>query len=205
MSNSVTKETMMANNSGVSNSMSGHKWGVVGDDRGVVGDDRGVVGQGVGNDRSVNSVSDSRGMVARGSGMILRVLGLAVVGDISNISVITIDVVVDVLDSAIRKSHGVRSLGVTSTIRRLGSIEVSLGVVITHGVCVAVGCGGVIAGGGVVTTMHRGVDSVGHDRGVDTMSQDGGVDQTMTVERGAVSGGEESRDTSEGLEEKMMT
>ena len=132
MSNSVTKETMMANNSGVSNSMSGHKWG-------VVGDDRGVVGQGVGNDRSVNSVSDSRGMVARGSGMILRGLGLAVVGDISNISVITIDVVVDVLDSAIRKSHGVRSLGVTSTIRRLGSIEVSLGVVITHGVCVAVG------------------------------------------------------------------
>ena len=200
MSNSVSKETMMADNSGVSNSMSGHKGG--------------VVGNGVGNDWGVDSVSDSRSMVGRGSRVVLGVLGLAVVGDISNISIVTIDVVVDVLDSAIRKSDGVRSLGVTSTVRRLGSIEVSLGVVITDGVSVAVGRGGVIAGGAVVNAMdwgmhsvcyNRSVDSMGQDGSMNSMGQDGSVDsQAVPEEGGGVGGGEESRDTSEGLERKIL-
>ena len=212
MSNSVSKETM-ADNSGVSNSMRGHKGGVVGNG----------VGNGVSNDWGVDSVSDSGSVVGGGSGVVLRVLGLAVVGDISNVSIVTIDMVVDVLDSAIRKSHGVRSLGVTSTVRRLGSIEVSLGVVITDGVSVAVGRGGVIAGGGVVNAMdwgmhsvgnHRGVDSMGEDgsvnsmgqdRSVNSMGHDGSVDsQAVAEEGGGVGGGEESRETSEGLEKKIL-
>ena len=99
---------------------------MVGDGVDSVGDGMdSVVGDGVG-----DSMGEGRAMVSRGSGVVLWVLGLAVVGDISNVSIVTIDMVVDVLDSAIRKSHGVRSLGVTSTVRRLGSIEVSLGVVI---------------------------------------------------------------------------
>ena len=110
MSNSVTKETMMAYNSGVSNSMTGQ--------------DGGVVGQGVGHHWGVDSVSHSRGVVGGGGGVVFWVLGLAVVGHISNISVVIIGVVVDVLDSAIGKSNGVRSLGVTGTVGRLGSIEV---------------------------------------------------------------------------------
>ena len=217
MSNSVSKETM-ADNSGVSNSMRGHKGG--------------VVGNGVSNDWGVDSVSDSGSVVGGGSGVVLRVLGLAVVGDISNVSIVTIDVVVDVLDSAIRKSHGVRSLGVTSTVRRLGSIEVSLGVVITDGVSVAVGRGGVIAGGGVVNAMDWGMHSVGYNRGVDSMGQDGSVNsmgqdwsvdtmsqdrsvnsmghdgsvdsQAVAEEGGGVGGGQESRETSEGLEKKIL-
>ena len=212
MSNSVSKETM-ADNSGVSNSMRGHKGGVVGNG----------VGNGVSNDWGVDSVSDSGSVVGGGSGVVLRVLGLAVVGDISNVSIVTIDMVVDVLDSAIRKSHGVRSLGVTSTVRRLGSIEVSLGVVITDGVSVAVGRGGVIAGGGVVNAMdwgmhsvgyNRGVNSMGEDWSVDTMSQDrsvnsmshdGSVDsQAVAEEGGGVGRGEESRETSEGLVKKIL-
>ena len=161
MSNSVTKETMMAYNSGVSNSMTGQ--------------DGGVVGQGVGHHWGVDSVSHSRGVVGGGGGVVFWVLGLAVVGHISNISVVIIGVVVDVLDSAIRKSNGVRSLGVTGTVGRLGSIEVCLGVVVTHSVGVAVGGGGVIAGGvvgGSVNSVgHNGsVDCVGNNRSMNTMS-----------------------------------
>ena len=123
----------------------------------------------------------------------------------------------------IGKSNGVGTLGVASSVRGLGSIEVSLGVVVTDGVSVAVGRGGVIAGGGVVNAMdwgmhsvgnHRGVDSMGQDGSVDTMSQDrsvnsmghdGSVDsQAVAEEGGGVGGGEESRETSEGLEKKIL-
>ena len=76
MSNSVSKETM-ADNSGVSNSMRGHKGGVVGNGvgndwgvDGVVGDGVGnhgsvdsVVGDGVGDDGSVDGVSHNWGSV----------------------------------------------------------------------------------------------------------------------------------------------
>ena len=147
----------------------------------------------------------------------------ALVGDLSHIAVHMVSSVLHVLDPAIREGHRVRARDNTVGITRLGGIEVSLGVVVTDGVSVAVGRGGVIAGGGVVNAMdwgmhsvgnHRGVDSMGKDGSVNSMSQDrsvnsmghdGSVDsQAVAEEGGGVGGGEESRETSEGLEKKIL-
>merc|ERR1740131_254169 len=61
-------------------------------------------------------------MVSWGSMCNFRVLGLSIISDISNITIITIDM----MNSAIRKSNRVGSFSSTSTIRRLSSLEVSL-------------------------------------------------------------------------------
>jgi len=62
----------------------------------------------------------------------------SLVGDISNKSIISIGGVLDVLDSAIRKSNGVRSSNVGSTIGLFLSIEAGLGVVISNSIGVGV-------------------------------------------------------------------
>jgi len=66
------------------------------------------------------------GLVSRGGMDSLRVLGLAIIGHISHVSVIAIGTVVDMLDPAIRESHGVRSLGIAGTVRALRLLEVGL-------------------------------------------------------------------------------
>ena len=66
------------------------------------------------------------------------ILSLSIISDISNITIIVISVIVDMLDSAIRKSNRVGSLISTSTIRRLSSLEVRLGVVISNSIGVSV-------------------------------------------------------------------
>jgi len=71
-------------------------------------------------------------------------LGLGVdsgslVGDISDITVISVGDVLDVLDSAVGKSHGVSTLDIAGTIGSLLSVEVGLGVVISNGVGEGVG------------------------------------------------------------------
>jgi len=63
----------------------------------------------------------------------------SLVGDISDISIITVGRVLDVLDSAIRKGNGVRSGNIGSTIGLFLSVEVGLGVVISNSVGVGVG------------------------------------------------------------------
>merc|ERR1719322_1484273 len=63
----------------------------------------------------------------------------SLIGDISNISIITIGSVGHSLDSAIRKSNSVGSLNIAGSIRCLLSIEGSLGVVISNSVGVGVG------------------------------------------------------------------
>jgi len=63
----------------------------------------------------------------------------SLIGDISDISIITVGRVLDVLDSAIRKSNGVRSGNVGSTIGLFLSVEARLGVVISNSVGVGVG------------------------------------------------------------------
>jgi len=50
----------------------------------------------------------------------------SLIGDISDISIISVGRVLDVLDSAIRKSNGVRSSNVGSTIGLFLSIEAGL-------------------------------------------------------------------------------
>ena len=63
----------------------------------------------------------------------------SLIGDISDISIITVGRVLDVLDSAIRKSNGVRSGNVGSTIGLFLSVEARLGVVISNSIGVGVG------------------------------------------------------------------
>merc|ERR1712002_1055090 len=95
-------------------------------------DDRSMVDNRVSHNRGSSNISSSRGR---------WVLGLARVGHLSYIPVDVISVVVDSLDSAIRKVHGVRSLDQTSTVIGLGLLEGSLRVVIVDSVGVGVGGG----------------------------------------------------------------
>ena len=109
----------------------------------------------------------------------------SLIGDISDISVISVGGVFHVLDSAIGKSNGVRSLSGSSTIRSLLSVEVSLGVVIGNSIGVSVGgnligvgLGLVSWGRGVVSWSlddWGGVDGVGNNGGVHSMGNHGGV------------------------------
>ena len=126
---------------------------------------------------------DGGGGIGGGSMDSLGVLGSSLVGHISNISIITVGGVGDMLDSAVRKSNRVGSLGIAGTIRGLLSVEVGLGVVIGNSVGVGVG-GNLIRvnlslvgrGGGVVSrgsVDNRGVISRG---GMDGVSDDGSVD-----------------------------
>ena len=122
-----------------------------------------------------------------GRGDSLGVLSSSLVGHISNISIITIGGVGDMLDSAVRKGNRVGSLGIAGTIRGLLSVEVGLGVVISNSV--GVGVGGDLIGvdlslvgggrgmvsGGSMGNDRGSVDSVGNNRGgVDSVSNDGG-------------------------------
>jgi len=67
-------------------------------------------------------VSGGRGVV----GLEFGVLGFALIGDLSNISVVTVGGICHMLGSTIGKSNGVRSGGVTSSILGLSSVEGSL-------------------------------------------------------------------------------
>merc|ERR1719208_653802 len=86
-------------------------------------------------------VSGGRG-IGGGRGVVRLLLWVdsgSLIGDISDISIITIAGVLDMLDTSIGKSNGVRSSNVGGTIRLLLSIEVSLGVVISNSVGEGVG------------------------------------------------------------------
>merc|ERR1719317_834166 len=61
------------------------------------------------------------------------------ISHISNIASIAISLVSNMLGTAIRKSHRVRSLGIASTITCLSSVESCVGVVISYSVGVGVG------------------------------------------------------------------
>ena len=89
----------------------------------------------------VRSILHSLSVVSRGRGVGGggRVLSLSLISDLSDVAVVVIDVVVDVLDPAVRKSNGVRTLPLASSIIRLSSVEVGVGVVVSDGVLVGVG------------------------------------------------------------------
>ena len=124
----------------------------------------------------VRSILHSLSVVSRGRGVGGggRVLGLSVIGDLGDIAVVVVDVVVDVLDPAVGKSNGVRTLTLAGAIVGLSSVEVGVGVVVSYGVLVGVGGdligvhldrGSVVGGGGSVGrgSMHHMVDGSGVD------------------------------------------
>merc|ERR1719369_685290 len=97
-----------------------------------------------------------------------RSLGIdssAFIGDLSYVAVGVIGVVINMLDPAVRKSYGVRTLGIASSVTGLGSIEVRVRVVVSDGVVECVG------GDLVRVGFHS---SVSYNRGV--VDQRGRVD-----------------------------
>ena len=139
------------------------------------------------NGGSVDSMGNNRGGVdSVGNGDSLGVLGFTGVGDLSDVAINIVGVVVDGLDTAIGKVHLVGALNNTSAIVALGLAEGSLGVVVGNTIVVGVGgdlgqiTGSVASNRGCVgnSVDHRGsmdnrggvdnrgsVDSVGNDRG----------------------------------------
>ena len=107
-------------------------------------------------------------MVGRCRGVILGgswVVSLSFVGDISDKAIVSIGVVLDMLDTSIRKVDRVRSFHVAGSVTCLASAEHRLGVVVGHRVVVCVGrdlvrigrlgvvgglCWGMVGGGSVV-------------------------------------------------------
>merc|ERR1719237_1049309 len=140
---------------------------------------------------SVMSNRVGNGMDKRGSvvsnGDSLRVGSSARVGDLSDVTINVVGVVVDSLDTAVGKIDRVGSLNNTGAIVALGLAEGSAGVVVGNAIVVGVGGdlsqiansvdsdrGGVGNGGGV---DNRGsVDSVG------SMDNGGGVDNRGSVD-----------------------
>ena len=131
-------------------------------------------------------VSRSWGSLVGGSGLVGGLLGVdsgALVGDISDISIVSVRGVLHVLDSAVGKSDGVGSLDVAGSIGGLLTVEVGLGVIVSDGIGEAVG--------GDLIGVHLGLVSgswlVGwgsNNHGlVDSMSNNGGV-----VDNGGVVG-----------------
>ena len=85
-------------------------------------------------------------MISRGSGvvgLVLRVDTSSFIGDFSNISIITISGVGNMLSTTIGKSDRVPTTHYTSAITSLSSIEGSLGVVVSYGIFKGVWLGGV--------------------------------------------------------------
>merc|ERR1719211_916360 len=99
-------------------------------------------------------------MVSRGGGVVGLVLGVdsgSFIGDFSNISIISISGISNMLGTTIGKSNRVRTNSISVTSTGLSSIEGSLGVVISYGIFKSVGLSGAIIG-------SRGRDVVGRGR-----------------------------------------
>ena len=91
--------------------------------------------------RTGNSVGENRTSYGMGNrcGDNVREDGLAIVGDLGDVSIDVVGVVVDMLDPAIRQTDRVVALSGGSAIVRLLSVETGSGVVVSHGVLVGVG------------------------------------------------------------------
>ena len=74
-------------------------------------------------------------------GLVVVSLGVTIVGDISDVAGVTVDVIVDGLAAAIGENDGVRSLGVI-TVASLVVAHIDVGVVVLDGVVEAVVGGG---------------------------------------------------------------
>merc|ERR1719318_19639 len=69
----------------------------------------------------------------------LRVGSGTIIGDLGDVAVDRVGVVVHVLDPAVGKGNRVRTLSVAGTVAALASVEVGVGVVVSDGVVVGVG------------------------------------------------------------------
>jgi len=137
----------------------------------------------------LTSIGRDRGSMVRCGG--IWVDSSSFIGHISNITSITISLVVHVLETAIRESNGIRTLSIASTITSLGSVEVGFGVVISYSVGVGVWGGFIGIGRGMISwgsVDNRGMISWGSmdNRG---MISWGSMDNRGMVGRGSVDNG----------------
>jgi len=138
----------------------------------------------------LTSIGRDRGSMVRCRG--IWVDSSSIIGDISNIASIAISLVSNMLDTTIRKSNGIRSLSIASTITCLGSVEVGVGVVISYSIGVGVGGGHIRVSRGSISrgSMHnRGMVSWGSvdNRGMVSRSR---MDNRSSMDnRGMVSWG----------------
>jgi len=173
-------------------------------------------------------VSGGRGVSRGGGGLVstsggLRVGSGALIGHISDESVIAVGGVLHVLDPAVGKSNRVRSGNIGGTIGSLLGLEVGLGVVISHGVGEGVGAllgkvisnissldGGVVSvssvdnrggvgGGGVDDVVHGSMDGVSDNRGGVDSVVDRGVDKRGVDGVSDVLGGDRVERDNSGL------
>ena len=111
--------------------------------------------------RTGNSVGENRTSDGVGNrcGNNVREDGLAIVGDLGDVSIDVVGVIVDMLDPAIRQTDRVVALSGGSAIVRLLSVEAGSGVVVSHGVLVGVGGDlvGVNLSNGMGNRMSNGV------------------------------------------------
>ena len=117
-----------------------HKGGSVGNSvsHGVGNGMGGVNNRGGMDNRVGNSVVGNGVGNSMGNGDSLGVSGSAVIGDLSDVAVDGVRVVVHVLDPAVGKGNRVGALSVTGTIAGLSGVEVGVGVVVSDGVVVGV-------------------------------------------------------------------
>jgi len=123
----------------------------------------------------LTSIGRDRGSMVRCRG--IWVDSSSIIGDISNIASIAISLVSNMLDTTIRKSNGIRSLSIASTITCLSSVEVGVGVVISYSIGVGVGGGHIRVGRGFIS--RGSMNNWG-------MVSRGGVDNRGMVSRGSV-------------------
>jgi len=112
-------------------------------------------------------VGGGRGWGVGGGGLVWLLLGVdsgALVGHIGHVAVVSVRGVLHVLDSAIGKSDGVGSLDVGGTIGGLLTVEVGLGVIVSHGV--GEGVGGDLVGVLLSVVSRGGLVSWGSVHGV---------------------------------------
>ena len=102
-----------------------------------------------------------------------RVMSSTLVSHVSDISVVMVGVVLDVLNSAVREENTVAPLNIPVTVGSLSSVEVGPAVLVVDAVVVAVGMRSLLVDRGVVDRWRRGVVS----RVVGNMVREG-ADQT---------------------------
>ena len=158
--------------------------------------------------------NEGLGVVGRGGGrdvgLGFRIDGSSLVGDLCHVAVVVVRGVLDVLDPAVRESHGVgpgHHLAVTG----LRGVEVGLGVVVSHSVLEGVGL--LLALGldvrswswsWVDWSWHRGRSWVGGSHGlVDGVSYDRGV-VDHGVDHGGVDGSHVVRDDYWGVVDSVV-
>merc|ERR1719312_2336128 len=146
----------------------------------------------VGKDWGMDGMGNNWGMDSVSNWGSSSVMWLSLIGDISNITIIVIGVVLDVLDSAVGKVDRVFSINNTSSVVVLSLLESSTRVVISNSIGVRVWGRlskvisnissmdwGMVSWGSMHSMVNWGMDSMAKSWGMDTMSKNWGMDGMM--------------------------